>query len=57
MIQDLTRRHLLGGIAATALSSPALTGPSRAAETLPALPDLPTMDAILLREGDRRCEN
>ncbi|MEA3149494.1 MAG: hypothetical protein QOD56_433 [Gammaproteobacteria bacterium] len=56
MAHDVTRRHLLGGIAATTLSSPALLGPGRTAGTLPPLPDVPTADAVLLRDGDTRFE-
>src|SRR5438876_406101 len=54
MQRDFTRRRLLRGIAATAVLCPAVVGVSHAAADLPPLPNLTLVDAILLRDGDRR---
>jgi FAD/FMN-containing dehydrogenase len=47
-----TRRHVLKGIAATAIVAPAVFSARRARAALPPLPNLPATDALLLQPGD-----
>ena len=47
-----TRRHLLKGGAAAAMFAPAVFSGRPARAQLPALPNLPSTDALLLRPGD-----
>ncbi len=47
-----TRRHLLKRIAATAIFAPGVLSGRAARAQLPALPNLPSTDALLLRPGD-----
>src|ERR1700722_16674216 len=47
-----TRRNVLKRIAATAISAPAVFSRRAAMAQLPALPNLPSTDALLLRPSD-----
>ena len=52
-----TRRQLLKRVAATAIFAPLVSSGGRALAELPALPNLPQCDALLLRPGDAQYDN